>query len=193
MTTSKIIKIFVDGSCLGNPGPGGYGGIIHYGKRLKEYWGCRSSTTNNRMELMAAIRGLERVPSDAPVRIFTDSNYVQQGITQWIHGWIAREWHNAGGKPVQNRDLWERLFAVADRHHMEWQWVRGHNGHPGNERADLLAKAAARGRLKISRRPSAAGGRSSDRKRLRAGAGGSPSHTEGPTARSPAGRARHDR
>src|SRR6266404_1382054 len=108
-TTSKIIEIFVDGSCLGNPGRGGYGGFINDGKRWKEYWGRRNSTTNSRMELMAPIRGLERIPPGPKIRIYTDSQYVQKGMTEWIHGWIARGWRTADGKRVQNRDLWERL------------------------------------------------------------------------------------
>src|SRR5258708_34619577 len=118
-TTPKTIDVFVDGSSLGNPGSGGYGGIIVRGRRVKEYWGCRSSTTNNRMELMAAIRGLERISPGPQIQLFTDSQYVQRGITQWVRGWINRGWRTADGNSVKNRDLWERLLAVADRHHVE--------------------------------------------------------------------------
>ena len=140
----KIVEIFADGACSGNPGPGGYGTILRYGKREKEILGYCPNTTNNRMELMAVIEGLETLKRPSRVRIFTDSNYVFKGITTWINTWIKRNWLNSQKRPVLNRDLWERLFKVSKRHQIEWRWIKSHEGHPENERCDKLAKQAIR-------------------------------------------------
>ena len=140
----KIVEIFTDGACSGNPGPGGYGTILRYGKREKEILGYCPNTTNNRMELMAVIEGLETLKRPSRVRIFTDSNYVLKGITTWINAWLKRNWLNSQKRPVLNRDLWERLFKVSKRHQIEWRWVKSHEGHPENERCDKLAKQAIR-------------------------------------------------
>jgi len=140
----NIVEIFTDGACSGNPGPGGYGTILRYGKREKEISGYFSNTTSNRMELMAAIEGLETLKRPSRIRIFTDSNYVLKGITTWINTWLKRNWLNSQRRPVLNRDLWERLFKVSKRHQIEWRWVKSHEGHPENERCDKLAKQAIR-------------------------------------------------
>ena len=140
----KIVEIFADGACSGNPGPGGYGTILRYGIREKEISGYCPNTTNNRMELMAVIEGLETLKRPSRVRIFTDSNYVFKGITIWINTWIKRNWLNSQKRPVLNRDLWERLFKVSKRHQIEWRWIKSHEGHPENERCDKLAKQAIR-------------------------------------------------
>lgn len=141
---SKIVEIFVDGACSGNPGPGGYGTILRYDKKEKEISEYFPNTTNNRMELMAVIGGLETLKRPSHVRIVTDSNYVFKGITTWINTWIKRNWLNSRKRPVLNRDLWERLFILSKPHQIEWQWVKGHEGHPENERCDKLAKQAIR-------------------------------------------------
>ena len=134
--------MFTDGSCRGNPGPGGWGAILRYGEVEKELSGGDPATTNNRMELMAAIAGLEALKRPCRVRLHTDSQYVRDGITRWLHNWKARNWHTADKKPVKNVDLWRRLDAAAGPHDIDWIWVRGHAGHPENERADALARAA---------------------------------------------------
>jgi len=144
----KIIEIFTDGACSGNPGPGGYGVLVRYGKNEREISGYCPNTTNNRMELMAVIKGLKILTKPSWVRIVTDSNYVYQGITTWIYGWIKKNWLNSQRKPVLNRDLWEELLAVSKPHQIEWQWVKGHSQHPENERCDMLAKYAIRENLK---------------------------------------------
>lgn len=141
---SSIVEIFSDGACIGNPGPGGYGTILRYQTREKQISGYCPNTTNNRMELMAVIEGLEALRSPSQVRIFTDSNYVYKGITTWINSWLKRNWLNSQKRPVLNRDLWERLLIVSKRHRIEWQWLKGHAGHPENERCDKLAKQAIR-------------------------------------------------
>ncbi len=140
----NIVEIFTDGACSGNPGPGGYGTILRYGKREKEISGYFSNTTSNRMELMAAIEGLETLKRPSRIRIFTDSNYVLKGITIWINTWLKRNWLNSQKKPVLNRDLWERLLILSKPHQIEWRWIKGHEGHPENERCDKLAKQAIR-------------------------------------------------
>lgn len=139
----KQIDLFTDGSCLGNPGPGGYGAVMVYGKHRKEISAGFRLTTNNRMELMAAIMGLRTLNEPCQVRLTTDSQYVRQGITQWIHNWKKRGWKTADKKPVKNVDLWQRLDAALGQHQIKWEWVKGHAGHPENERCDELARAAA--------------------------------------------------
>jgi ribonuclease HI len=135
------VEIFTDGACSGNPGPGGWGAILRYRGVERELSGFEPATTNNRMELMAAILGLEALTRPCRVRLYSDSQYLRNGITQWIHAWKARGWRTADKKPVKNADLWQRLEAVASRHQIDWIWVRGHAGHPENERADALARA----------------------------------------------------
>ena len=138
-----IVEIFTDGACSGNPGPGGWGTILRYGTEQRELSGGEPETTNNRMELMAAIAGLEALKRASKVRITTDSTYVKDGITRWIHGWKKNGWKTSAKKPVKNQDLWQRLDAALASHQIEWHWVRGHTGHPENERADALARQAA--------------------------------------------------
>ena len=145
---NKIVEIFTDGACFGNPGPGGYGTLLRYGTEMKEISGFYPDTTNNRMELMAVIKGLEALKRPSRVRISTDSNYVFKGITTWIHQWIKKGWLGSQKRPVLNKDLWERLLAVSKQHQIEWQWVKGHNQHPENERCDRLAKEAVRKNIK---------------------------------------------
>lgn len=137
-----VVEIFTDGACSGNPGPGGWGAVLRWRGHEKELSGGEANTTNNRMELMAAIQALEALKRRAHVRITTDSNYLKQGITSWIHRWKAKGWRTADNKPVKNTDLWQRLDAAMQRHEVEWNWTRGHAGHPENERADALATAA---------------------------------------------------
>lgn len=144
MDGDKIVEIFTDGSCLGNPGPGGYGAILRYGTREKEISGYCPSATNNRMELTAVIEALKLLKRASKVRIFTDSNYVFKGITTWIYSWRKMNWFNSQRKPVLNRDLWEKLLSLAERHHITWHWIKGHSRHPENERCDKLAKEAIR-------------------------------------------------
>ena len=134
-----VVEIYSDGACRGNPGPGGWGAILRYNKRVKELWGGEADTTNNRMELMAAIRALEALKRRSHVKLYTDSIYVMKGITIWIHDWKRKGWRTADKKPVKNEDLWRRLDELAARHEIEWHWVKGHAGHPENERADALA------------------------------------------------------
>lgn len=136
---SEWVEIFSDGACKGNPGPGGWGVLLRYGANEKELWGGERDTTNNRMELMAVIQALETLKRPCRVRITTDSQYVKQGITLWLDSWKRNAWRTAQRKPVKNRDLWERLDQAASRHDLQWRWVRGHTGHPENERADELA------------------------------------------------------
>lgn len=133
------IEIFTDGACRGNPGPGGWGAILRSGGREKELWGGEEGTTNNRMELTAVIRALEALKQRSRVRVYTDSQYVQKGISEWIHAWKRKGWKTADKKDVKNADLWRELDVLAQRHEVEWHWVRGHAGHPENERADALA------------------------------------------------------
>jgi ribonuclease HI len=139
-----IVDLFTDGACSGNPGPGGWGVILRYKGVEKELSGGEAATTNNRMELMAAIQGLESLKRQVHVRVHTDSNYLKDGITKWIHNWKKTGWRTADKKPVKNQDLWQRLDAALGRHDIEWHWVRGHAGHPENERADRLAQQGLR-------------------------------------------------
>lgn len=142
------VQIYTDGACSGNPGPGGWGAILRYGELEKELNGGERNTTNNRMELTAAISALEALKRPAVVDLTTDSQYVRDGITKWIHGWKRNGWRTADKKPVKNVDLWQRLDAALGRHEVRWHWVRGHAGHAENERADQLARdgiAAIRG------------------------------------------------
>ena len=139
----KTVTIYTDGACSGNPGPGGWGAILMYGSFKKELSGGEAHTTNNRMELMAAIVALEALKEHCEVILSTDSQYVRQGITQWIHNWKKRGWKTADKKPVKNVDLWQRLDAALGQHQIKWEWVKGHAGHPENERCDELARAAA--------------------------------------------------
>ena len=143
-----IVEIFSDGACAGNPGPGGYGTILRYGRREKELSGYCPDTTNNRMELMAVIGGLEALNRPSRVRIVTDSNYVFKGITTWINGWQKRNWVTSHKEPVLNRDLWERLLKASKPHAIEWRWIRGHAGHRENERCDRLAREAIKKHVK---------------------------------------------
>ncbi len=137
------VQMFTDGSCLGNPGPGGWAAILRWNGTERELSGGETGTTNNRMELMAAIEGLAALKRDVPVDLYTDSTYVRNGITQWIHNWKRNGWRTADKKPVKNADLWQRLDDLASRHRVAWHWVKGHDGHPENERADILARTAA--------------------------------------------------
>ena len=137
--STDTITIYTDGACKGNPGPGGWGAWLSIGGHEKELWGGETLTTNNRMELTAVIEALSAIKRQSSVVIHTDSEYVRQGITAWIHNWKKRGWKTAQGKPVKNIDLWQRLDAVATTHVVQWRWVKGHAGDPGNERADALA------------------------------------------------------
>lgn len=134
------VDIFTDGACSGNPGPGGWGVLLRYGDTEKEMFGGEDATTNNRMELMAAIQALAALNRPARVRLHTDSTYLKDGITRWISGWKSNGWKTAAKKPVKNVDLWKRLDALAAGHEIDWRWVKGHAGHPDNERADGLAR-----------------------------------------------------
>jgi ribonuclease HI len=136
------VEIYTDGACRGNPGPGGWGATLEMGEHFRELSGAEAMTTNNRMELTAVILALEALKRPVPVRLYTDSEYVRRGITEWLKSWKARGWKTADKKPVKNQDLWERLDAVAAQHQIEWYWVKGHSGVPGNERVDRLANAA---------------------------------------------------
>ncbi|MGC1864269.1 MAG: ribonuclease HI [Methylocystis sp.] len=138
---TRRVKIWTDGACSGNPGPGGYGAILRFGEREKELSGGEPATTNNRMELMAAIVALEALTRPCAVDLHTDSQYVRNGVTQWIAGWKARGWKTADRKPVKNEELWRRLEEASERHDVAWHWVRGHAGDEMNERADALARA----------------------------------------------------
>jgi len=137
---SEIVEIFTDGACSGNPGPGGWGAILRYKGVEKELYGGEVATTNNRMELMAAIKALESLTRDVTARLTTDSQYVRQGITEWLPKWKRNGWKTADKKPVKNVELWQRLEAALGSHKVEWHWVRGHTGHAENERADELAR-----------------------------------------------------
>jgi ribonuclease HI len=138
--TTEIIDIYTDGACSGNPGPGGWGAILRMGGTEKELFGGELATTNNRMELMAVIEALRALKRPVQARVHTDSQYVQKGISEWIVGWKRRGWKTADKSPVKNVDLWQALDSEAAKHKIEWLWVRGHNGHPENERADALAR-----------------------------------------------------
>ena len=138
-----VVEIFTDGACRGNPGPGGWAALIRMGARERELSGGEPLTTNNRMELLAAIHGLKALKRPCRVRLTTDSNYVRDGITKWIHGWLRNGWRTADRKPVKNADLWQALLDAAESHRIEWHWVKGHSGHAENDRVDELACADA--------------------------------------------------
>ena len=138
----SVIEIYTDGACRGNPGPGGWAAVLSFGEREKELAGAEEHTTNNRMELTAVIRALEALKRPVEARVFTDSEYVRRGITEWVSSWKARGWKTADRKPVKNQDLWEELDRLAAQHRIEWHWVKGHAGIPGNERVDRLANQA---------------------------------------------------
>ncbi len=140
----EIVEIHTDGACSGNPGPGGWAAILAWKGREKELSGAEPATTNNRMELLAAIRALEALKRPMRVRIYTDSEYLRRGMSEWLAGWKRRGWRTAAKKPVRNRDLWERLDELCHRHEVEWHWLKGHAGDPLNERADRLAREAIR-------------------------------------------------
>ncbi|MFM2317441.1 MAG: ribonuclease [Pseudomonadota bacterium] len=138
----KKVELYTDGACRGNPGPGGWGVLLRYAEQERELYGYQAVTTNNQMELMAAIRGLEALKQPCEVTVTTDSKYVLQGMTEWLAGWKRKAWKSASGQPVKNQDLWQRLDAAAQPHQIKWNWVRGHTGHPDNERVDRLANRA---------------------------------------------------
>lgn len=148
---STLIEIFCDGACSGNPGPGGFGAVLRSGRNEKELSGGELNTTNNRMELTAAITALEALSRPCSVSVTTDSQYLVKGMTEWIFSWIKKGWVNSKKDPVVNRDLWERLYSLSNTHHIEWKWVRGHSGHPENERCDDLARAAIKKILTVGR------------------------------------------
>lgn len=138
----KHVEIFTDGACSGNPGPGGWGAVLRYGKTEKELSGGEAETTNNRMEMTAVIEALRALKSACSIDLYTDSKYVLQGATEWLESWKARGWKTADKKPVKNVDLWQALEEALERHEVRWHWVKGHDGHPENERADVLAVGA---------------------------------------------------
>ena len=136
------VHIYTDGACRGNPGPGGWGAILRYRDRERELYGAERTTTNNRMELMAAIQALEALTRPCDIVVTTDSEYLRKGITEWLPQWKRRGWKTAAKQPVKNQDLWERLERAVERHQIRWDWIKGHSGHPENERADALANRA---------------------------------------------------
>ncbi len=144
MPPPERVEIHTDGACSGNPGPGGWGAVLRWGGQTRELSGFEPETTNNRMELQAAIAALEALKRPMTVEVFTDSNYLRQGITAWLPAWKARGWRTADKRPVKNQDLWRRLESALARHRIAWRWVRGHSGNPDNERADRLAREAIR-------------------------------------------------
>ena len=147
-TQLKTITIYTDGACRGNPGPGGWGALLHWNGHDKKLSGGETLTTNNRMELMAAISALESLREPCAVTLYTDSVYVKQGLNEWLPGWKLRSWRTADKKPVKNQDLWQRLDAAAARHQIDWRWVKGHAGDPGNEAADRLANEGLEAHLR---------------------------------------------
>lgn len=157
----EVVDIYTDGACSGNPGPGGWGAVLYYRGHEKElYGGEPAKTTNNRMELMAAIQALESLTRAVPVRLHTDSTYLRNGVTRWLPGWKRNGWKTADKRPVKNADLWQRLDAAAERHDVDWRWVKGHAGNAGNERADALAN---RGMAAAMRAPAGASPRQDPR------------------------------
>jgi len=138
----NTVEIFTDGACSGNPGPGGYAAILKYGEEIREISGYEVETTNNRMEMMAVIEALQQLKRPCEVKVTTDSQYVVKGMTEWIQGWVKRNWLTSQKKPVLNKSLWKELLRLCKKHKIEWQWVKGHNGHPYNERCDQLAREA---------------------------------------------------
>jgi ribonuclease HI len=149
---SSVVEIYTDGACRGNPGPGGWAAVLSAGGREKEISGAQPQTTNNRMELQAVIAALQALKRPVDVQLYTDSQYVRRGILEWLPQWKARGWRTADNKPVKNQDLWQLLEAAAARHRIEWHWIRGHSGIPGNERCDALANAAIDGLLALDSR-----------------------------------------
>jgi ribonuclease HI len=149
----KTVVIYTDGACKGNPGPGGWGALLEYDGRRKELFGGEPHTTNNRMELVAVIRALEALTRESDVAIYTDSQYVKNGIEAWIHGWKRNGWKTSDRKPVKNEDLWRELDELASRHRISWHWVRGHDDNPGNERADALANQGVTLETAVVNRP----------------------------------------
>ena len=143
MTTHTQVIAYIDGSCLGNPGPGGWGVALEYGEHTKHLYGGELNTTNNRMELMAAIQALEALTKPTDITLITDSIYLRNGMTQWIEGWKKNNWKPKGRPAIKNQDLWRHLDQLAQKHTAHWQWVKGHSGHPGNELADSLARKGA--------------------------------------------------
>ena len=141
MNEQKVV-VYTDGGCRGNPGPGGWGAVLQFGGHEKEIYGYDSETTNNRMELMAAISALELLSRSCEIELTTDSQYVRKGIIEWMDGWKKRGWKTSAKKPVKNKDLWQRLDAAVQSHNITWHWIKGHSGHAGNERADDLANRA---------------------------------------------------
>lgn len=139
----KQVELFTDGACKGNPGPGGWGALLRLGENEKELAGAEAKTTNNRMEMTAAIKGLGALREPCAVSLYTDSKYLIDGMTKWVSGWQKRGWLNASKKPVRNEDLWHDLIELAEKHDISWNWVKGHSGHPENERVDQLASDAA--------------------------------------------------
>lgn len=137
--STEFVEIYTDGACKGNPGPGGWGALLRYKGAEKELWGGENDTTNNRMELLAVIQALNSLKRPCAIHLYTDSQYVQKGISEWIHGWKARGWKTAAKEPVKNADLWRLLDAATGQHQIDWRWVKGHAGHEFNERADALA------------------------------------------------------
>jgi ribonuclease HI len=150
MSDKKHVIIHADGACKGNPGPGGWGAWLAFDGREKELYGGEVLTTNNRMEMMAVIRALEQLKRPCDVKIYTDSIYVQKGITEWIKGWKVRGWKTSSKQPVKNDDLWRQLDSLVQQHKIEWIWVKGHAGHVGNERADMLANRGAEDFMKVT-------------------------------------------
>ncbi len=142
MVTTKVVEMYTDGACRGNPGPGGWGVLLQYNGHKKQLKGAEVHTTNNRMEITAAIEGLAALTRACKVSLTTDSQYLRRGVTQWLANWKRHNWRTAAKKPVKNVDLWQRLDEELQRHHIDWHWVKGHSGHPGNEIADALANAA---------------------------------------------------
>ncbi|MCE3232772.1 MAG: ribonuclease [Rickettsiaceae bacterium] len=140
---TKKVTIYTDGACSGNPGPGGWGAVLQYGKHEKEIYGGEKETTNNRMELTAAIRAIQAIKEQCQIDIYTDSNYVKDGVTKWMANWKTNGWRTADKKPVKNTDLWQELDIALANHKINWHWVKGHSGHEGNERADKLAVKGA--------------------------------------------------
>jgi len=142
LMSTKIVELYTDGACRGNPGPGGWGASLRYNGHQKDLYGAEAETTNNRMELTAVINGLDALTRSHAVKIYTDSKYVLEGITKWLPSWKKKGWKTAAGKPVKNIELWQRLDALVQLNDVQWQWVKGHSGHDGNEYADLLANRA---------------------------------------------------
>jgi ribonuclease HI len=151
MAETPAVLVYTDGACSRNPGPGGWGAILIYGAHRKELSGGEPLTTNNRMELMAAITALEALKRPVRVELYTDSEYVRNGISQWLEGWKRKGWRTAGNAPVKNLELWQRLDSASQRHRVHWHWVKGHAGHPENERADALAREGMRPFLEAAR------------------------------------------